>query len=230
MKKMLSFVFAVMLVCGSAACAQGDSFDFGSLFGSLYNGSSSMMPKNVSMPDQFSIAYEYTDSGKFRQVLMEKDKAGNYHYKDSSDEFLFIKDGKGYRIAVSTVNGFAYKDTEKYSFDYVKSLTGKFWECAAPLDDDITLGSTTSEGQGQICGRKTDKFKVDLGMGYSIGGYSVSMSEATYYEFDRETGICLASSMSDDVSFMGINAGDDDLDGFECVRFELRDVSLPSVN
>ena len=229
MKKLLSVFITSLLICTAMVCVHAEGFDFGSMLGSLYNSSSSMMPKDILMPDQFSITYEYSESGKFRQVLMEKDKTGNYHYKDYEDEYLFIKDGKGYRVAIATVNGFIYKNNEKYTFDYVKTQTSKFWEFAMPLDD-ITMGTTTSEGEGEICKRKTNKFKVDLGMGYSFGGYSVSMSEATYYEFDQETGICLFSSKNEDVSVMGFNTSDGDQDGFECIEFEIDNISLPSVN
>ena len=92
------------------------------------------------------------------------------------------------------------------------------------------MGTTTEEGSGEICGRKTNKFKVDLGFGYNFGGYSMSMSEATYYEFDQETGICLASSSNEDVNVMGMNAGDGEKAGFECTRFELNDVTIPTVD
>ena len=165
------------------------------------------------MPDQFSITYEYTDSGKFREVTMEKDRSGNYHYRDSENEYLFVKAGSGYRIAIGTVNGFVYKNEEKYTMDYIKTLSSKFWDCAT----------------GEVCGRTTDRFKVELGMSYSVGGYGMSMSEGTFYDFDHDTGICLASSSSENVSAFGLNMSDDSDDNFECIHFELNNVTLPSV-
>ena len=230
MKKCLAVILATILLCGMIPVACASGFDFGDMFNSMYNNSSDMMPKNIAMPKQFSITYEFVEDGKFKEVTMEKDANDNYHYKDNEDEYLFVKDGKGYKIAIGTVNGFAYKNNDKYTFERIKELTRKFWSCATPLDDDYTMGTTTEEGSGEICGRKTNKFKVDLGFGYNFGGYSMSMSEATYYEFDQETGICLASSSNEDVNVMGMSAGDGEQAGFECTRFELNDVSLPTVD
>ncbi len=228
MKKVLSIVLATLMLVFFQVSSQAADIDFGKLFSSLYNDTSSMMPKNITLPKEFSITYEYNEDGKIREVTMERDAHDNYHYKDSEDEYLFIKDGRGYKIAISTLNGFVYKNNNKYDFNHIKELTEKFWKCATPLDDDITMGTTTSEGTGNICGRKTNKFKVELGMGYSFGGYSVSMSDATYYDFDAETDICLASSSSDTVSVLGMSSGDND-NGFECIRFELSKVTLPTV-
>lgn len=230
MKKIIAVVLTVVLLCGSFVVANASDFGLSDLFGSMYNDSSNKMPKNITMPKKFSITYEYVENGKFREVTMEKGENENYHYKDSEDEYLFVKDGKGYKIAIGTVNGFAYKNNDKYTFDHVKELTQKFWACATPLDDDFTMGTTTEEGTGEICGRKTNKYKVDLGFGYNFGGYSMSMSEATFYDFDQDTGICLASSSNEDVSVMGMNAGDGEQAGFECTRFELNDVTLPKVD
>lgn len=230
MKKCLAVILATILLCGIIPVADASGFDFGDMFNSMYNNSSDIMPKNISLPKQFSITYEYVEDGKFKEVVMEKDENDNYHYKDSEDEYLFIKDGKGYKIAIGTVNGFAYKNNDKYTLDHVKEITKRFWLCATPLEDDFTMGTTTEEGSGEICGRKTNKFKVDLGFGYNFGGYSMSMSEATYYEFDQETGICLASSSNEDVNVMGMNAGDGEKTGFECTRFELNDVTIPTVD
>ena len=230
MKKCLAVILATILLCGMIPVACASGFDFGDMFNSMYNNSSDMMPKNIAMPKQFSITYEFVEDGKFKEVTMEKDANDNYHYKDNEDEYLFVKDGKGYKIAIGTVNGFAYKNNDKYTFERIKELTRKFWSCATPLDDDYTMGTTTEEGSGEICGRKTNKFKVDLGFGYNFGGYSMSMSEATYYEFDQETGICLTSYSNEDVNVMGMSVGDDEQAGFECTRFELNNVSLPTVD
>ena len=229
MRRVMGVVLAVILAIGMLATASASDFGLGDLFGSVYNDSSGMMPKNITMPKQFSITYEYSEDGRYKEVLMEKDANDNYHYRDSEDEYLFIKDGKGYKVAVGTVSGFAFKSNDKYTMDYLKEQTETFWKFATPLDDDVTFGTTTAEGEGEICGRKTNRFKVDLGLGYSFGGYSVSMSEATWYEFDQETGICLGSSTNEDVSVMGMNTGDGDQEGFECTRFELEDVVLPTV-
>ena len=80
-----------------------------------------------------------------------------------------------------------------------------------------------------FCGRKTDRFKVELGMSYNIGGYGMSMSEGTFYDFDKETNICLASSSSENMSAFGLNMSDESDDSFECIHFELKNVTLPSV-
>jgi len=221
MKKLFSALLACMLAvtcCATALATDFDLGDLGNLFSSMYNNSSDMMPKNITMPREFSITYEYVENGRMREVTMERDSSDNYHYKDGENEYLFVKDGRGYRVAIGTVNGFAYKNHEKSTFDYVKELTEKFWKCATPLDDDFTMGTTTEEGTGEICGRKTNKYKVELGLGYNFGGYSMSMSEATYYDFDAETGICLASTSNENVSVMGLNSADSD-GGFECTRF-----------
>ena len=230
MKKILSIFLTAVLLCSCLASASAGDFGLGDLLGSMYNNSSSKMPGNITMPNQFSIRYEFVEDGKFREVTMEKDANENYHYKDNEDEYLFVKDGKGYRIAIGTVNGFAYKNEDKYTFDRVKELTAKFWACATPLESDLTMGTTTEEGTGKICGRATNKFKVDLGFGYNFGGYSMSMSEATFYDFDQETGICLASSSNEDMTVMGMNTGDGEQAGFECTRFELNDITLPTVD
>ena len=229
MRKVFLVVLAVLLACSSLVAALASDFGLGELLDSVYNNSSSMMPQNITMPKKFSITYEYVENGKFLEVTLEKDESENYHYKDDEDEYLFVKDGKGYRIAVGTVSGFVYKNNEKYTFDRIKELTQRFWGCATPLDDDFTMGTTTKEGSGEICGRKTDKFKVDFDFGYNFGGYSMSMSEATFYDFDLETGICLASSSNEAVNVMGMNAGDGEQAGFECIRFELESVLLPAV-
>ena len=228
MKKSLSVLLVAIMLFSVQVSALATDFDFGQLFSSIYNNSSSMMPKNITLPQEFSITYEYIEDGKIREVTMERDARDNYHYKDSEDEYLFVKDGRGYKIAVATLSGFVYKNINKYDFNHIKKLTEKFWKCATPLDDDITMGTTTAEGNGKVCGRKTNKFKVELGMGYSFGGYSVSMSDATYYDFDAETDICLASSSSETVSVIGMSSGDND-NGFECTRFEIKNVTIPSV-
>jgi len=230
MKKCLSTVLALLFLLGTLSAAYATDLDFGNLFGSLYNESSSMMPQNITMPTQFSITYEYAEDGKFKEVTMEKDINDNYHYKDNEDEYLFVKDGRGYKIAIGTVNGFVYKSNDKYTFDRVKELSQKFWNCATPLDDDFTMGTTTEEGTDEVCGRKTNKFKVDLSFGYSFGGYNMSMSEATFYDFDQETGICLASSSNEDVRVMGMTSGNGVEAGFECTHFELSNVTLPSID
>lgn len=229
MKKFITAILIITLLCGISATAGASGLDYGDLLNSMYNNSSDMMPKNITMPRQFSITYEYIENGKYVEVTMEKDGNDNYHYRDSEEEYLFVKDGKGYKIAIATVNGFVFKSNDKYTFDRVKQLTKLFWTCATPLDDDYTMGTTTEEGTGEICGRKTNKFKVDLGFGYNFGGYSMSMSEATYYEFDQETGICLASSSNENISVMGMNTGTGNKEGFECVRFELTNILLPEV-
>ena len=230
MKKTIIILIASVLLCGLFSSAAASGFDFGDLFNSMYNSSSEMMPKKISFPAKFSITYEYVEEGKYKEILMEKDESDNYHYKDNEDEYLFIKDGKGYKIAIGTVNGFAYKNNDKYTFERIKELSEKFWSFATPLDDDFTMGTITEEGSGEICGRKTNKFKVDFGFGYNFGGYNMSMNEVTYYEFDQETGICLASSTNEDVSVMGMNAGDGDQEGFECTRFEISNVKLPTMD
>ena len=230
MKKRFICILTAAVLCCALYAAPASGFDFGDMFNSIYNNSSSMMPKDITMPAQFSITYEYVEDGKYKEVTMEADAAGNYHYKDSEDEYLFVKDGRGYKVAVGTVNGFAYKSSEKITFDRLKELTQKFWDCATPVDDEIVMGTTTEEGSGEVCGRKTNKFKVDFGFGYDFGGYSMSMNEATYYEFDQETGICLASSSNEDVNVWGMNAGDGEQAGFECIRFALNNVKLPTVD
>ena len=230
MKKVLMVVVMIVLLSGMVSTAGAGSLGLGDLFNSIYGSSSSSIPKNIKMPDQFSITYEYTDSGKFREVTMEKDRSGNYHYRDSENEYLFVKAGSGYRIAIGTVNGFVYKNEEKYTLDHVKTLSSKFWDCATPDVEEIeVLGTVREAGAGEVCGRKTNKFKIELGMSYNFGGYGMSMSEGTFYDFDKETGICLASSSSEDLSAFGLNMSDDSDDGFECVHFELKNVTLPSV-
>lgn len=230
MKKVLMAVVLVVLISGMVSTVCAGSLGFGDLFNSIYGSSSSSIPKNIRMPDQFSITYEYTDSGKFREVTMEKDRSGNYHYRDSENEYLFVKAGSGYRIAIGTVNGFAYKNEEKYTLDYIKTLSSRFWDCATPDVQEIEiLGTVSEDGTGEVCGRKTDRFKVELGMSYSVGGYGMSMSEGTFYDFDHDTGICLASSSSGNVSAFGLNMSDDSDDNFECIHFELKNVTLPSV-
>ena len=224
MKKVLMVVVMVVLIGGMVSTACAGSLGFGDLFNSIYGSSSSSIPKNIRMPDQFSITYEYTDSGKFREVTMEKDRSGNYHYRDSENEYLFVKAGSGYRIAIGTVNGFAYKNEEKYTLDYIKTLSSQFWDRATPDVQEIEI-----LGSGEICGRKTNRFKVELGMSYSVGGYGMSMSEGTFYDFDHDTGICLASSSSENVNAFGLNMSDDSDDNFECIHFELKNVTLPSV-
>lgn len=229
MKKNISLFLVMFMLCSIQISAQASEIDFGKLFSSILNDSSNMIPKNISLPKEFSITYEYVDDGKIREVTMERDAHDNYHYKDDEDEYLFIKDGRGYKIAIGTLNGFVYKNNSKYDFNHIKQLTEKFWKCATPLDDDITMGTTTSEGNGEVCGRKTNKYKVELGMGYSFGGYSVSMSDATYYDFDAETDICLASSSSESVSVLGMSSDDNNDKGFECIRFELHNITTPVV-
>ena len=91
MKKVLVVVIMIALVSGMVSTAGAGSLGLGDLFNSIYGSSSSSIPKDVKMPNQFSITYEYTDSGKFREVTMEKDNNGNYHYKDSENEYLFVK-------------------------------------------------------------------------------------------------------------------------------------------
>jgi len=228
MKKVVAFVLLLILFCSSLT-AQATNLDFGELFNSVYNSSSSAMPRSFHMPEEFSIVYEYVEEGKFKEVLMEKDKNDNYHYKDHEDEFLFVKEGRGYRIAIATMNGFVYKNKDKYDFDYIKELTSKFWKCAEPLED-YQMGTTTEEGSGNICGRKTNKFKVELGLGYNLNGLNVSMSDATFYEFDAETGICMASSKKDNISYLGMNLSDGDNSGFECISFETDRIVLPKVD
>ena len=229
MKKLISMAAVVFLLVGIASVSSAGDFGFGDIFGSAFGTSSVQLPGKYKMPDEFSITYEYAEDGKYREVTLEKDKSGSYHYKDHEDEYLFIKDGKGYRVAVGTVSGFVLRSNEKYDLDYVKTLTEKFWSCAAPLEDDIAMGTVTEEGSGEICGRKTKQYKVDLGLGYSLGGYTMSMSEATYYAFDAETNICLASSTNEDVHVMGLSAGDGEQDAFECIRFEIAGVKLPAL-
>lgn len=227
MKKFMLFVLALLLLCSTLVPAQASDFSLSDFLNSMYNTSSDIMPKNIKMPQQFSIKYEYVEDGKYREVTMECDLSGNYHYKDNEDEYLFVKSGSGYKIAINTLNGFAYKSNDKYTFDYIKSLTKKFWECALPLDDDYIMGTTTEEGTVEICGRTANRFKVEIGLGYNFGGYNVSMSDATYYDFDAETGICMATSSSENINYMGLSSNDDQ-SGFSCIHFRLSSISLPT--
>lgn len=229
MKKRLLAVITAGIVCGMSFGAGATDVDFGELFSSLEEMYSDPIESDINMPEKFSITYEYVEDGKFKEVTMEKDEMNNYHYKDSEDEFLFISDGNGYRFAIGTVSGFAYKNEDKYTFDYVKEQTSKFWHYVDPLEDEITMGTKTDEGTSEICGRPTNKYKIEWGMDYNFGGYNMSMSDATYYEMDQETGICLASSSNSDVSVMGISSSDEGTEGFECIRFELEDVTLPEI-
>lgn len=168
MKKFMLFVLALLLLCSTLVPAQASDFSLSDFLNSMYNTSSDTMPKNVKMPQQFSITYEYVEDGKYREVTMECDLSGNYHYKDNEDEYLFVKSGSGYKIAINTLNGFAYKSNDKYTFDYIKSLTKKFWECALPLDDDYIMGTTTEEGTVEICGRTANRFKVEIDWGITL--------------------------------------------------------------
>ena len=230
MKKGFTLMLVLCLLCTLVPAAGAEGMGLGDLLGMFGQGSSGKLPGKITMPDRFSITYEYSEDGKYREVTMEKDGNGSYHYADSEDEYLFVAEGNGYRMAVKTVNGFAYKNREKYTFDAVRSLTSRFWECATPdMEEMAFLGTVKEDGTGEVCGRKTDRYLVEVGMSYSFGGYDMSVSEGTRYEFDHETGVCLASSASGDVNAFGFSVSDDSGDGFACIRFELGDVRLPAV-
>ena len=232
MKKGIRIAIILMLICTLTGTAAATSLNLGDLFNSVYGGeSSTSLPRNVSMPDEFSITYEYSDSGKYREVTMEKDRSGNYHYKDSEDEYLFVRERNGYRIAIGTVNGFAFKNNDKYTMDHIKTLTAKFWDCATPDTDSLSiLGKVVEDGNGTVCGRKTNRYKIDVGMSYNIGGFGMSMNEGMVYDFDQETNVCLASKGSEAVSAFGLNMSDDSGDSFECIHFELSNIKLPTVD
>lgn len=104
MKKFMLFVLALLLLCSTLVPAHASDFSLSDFLNSMYNTSSDTMPKNVKMPQQFSITYEYVEDGKYREVTMECDLSGNYHYKDNEDEYLFVKSGSGYKIAINTLD------------------------------------------------------------------------------------------------------------------------------
>ena len=97
MRKWILTVLILGIICGMNITVYASDVDFGDLLGSMAGMSSDSIGNDVSMPDAFSITYEYVENGMFKEVTMEKDEQDNYHYKDSEDEFLFIKDGNGYR-------------------------------------------------------------------------------------------------------------------------------------
>lgn len=68
MKKFMLFVLALLLLCSTLVPAQASDFSLSDFLNSMYNTSSDTMPKNVKMPQQFSITYEYVEDGKYREV------------------------------------------------------------------------------------------------------------------------------------------------------------------
>ena len=227
MKKVISVVLvALMLITPIISAHAYDDLD--ALLGGFYGRSSNNLPGKPNMPDQFSITYEYAANGRFFQVTMEKDINENYHYLQGNDEYLFLKDGRGYEVAIKTVGGFFLKSDEKNTWDYVESETETFWAFVCPTDE-YSFGTITKEGEGEICNRITEKNTIEFGMGANFGGYNMSMSQNSYLEYDKETGICLASSNTEGMNVNGLDFSDDAEFNFECIRFETEDILLPEL-
>ena len=71
MKKNISLFLVMFMLCSIQISAQASEIDFGKLFSSILNDSSNMIPKNISLPKEFSITYEYIDDGKTTCIVLD---------------------------------------------------------------------------------------------------------------------------------------------------------------
>ena len=236
MKKSLFFILTIVIIFSiTSALAFGFDFNFGdgdSSFSYGGEGSGSKhIPKAITLPDVFSVTLEYTESGRYHEITLERDQTGNLHYVTEDEELLFIKTGNNkYKVATGTVNGFALRNDNTYNWEYVEEQIEAFWNLIDQTDE-FYLTTSSDDGEGEICGRKTYRITASLGASYSFGGFDLSAGFSEFYDIDQETGMCLNKVESESASYSAINYNDSDTDViFTCTRFETENVNLPTLD
>ncbi len=173
-------------------------------------GVAEIINNSVTMPEQYSIAYEVnTADGTIFTVEKVKDGGGNIYYKSKDEELLFLVDGSNYvQYEKNERNDFVVSDQNiTYSADHVVSATDGFMEYVEKSRDKFIPGMK-SDGEQEQLGRACLVYSVSVGTSNTAVTYTLAV--------DKETGICLGWNEGKKVA--GNDMGADD-ETFICTEF-----------
>lgn len=173
---------------------------------------------DIQLPDEFAISYERVAADQHIETIsLIRDANGDLYYRDDSNEYLFIQARSGYQVWRRGLGGRFVQDAGNpvYAESYVRSQTQPFWDCADPWFLKHCVRMQTC-GEAEILNRACSV--------YSIGQDILGFRWECEFMFDRETGLCLASTAD---TSLGGYALDGESGAFQCVRFDTENIRLP---
>lgn len=171
--------------------------------------------ESVTYPGEYLIEYQITnEDGTVTSISKGVDSNGNFYYKDSSVEYLFIKNDKIYD-EYQYVDGTWTKTDNSYTETKVNELTNGINTYAEKSREQFN-------GQYEKGEEKTylEKLCTEYTLTLKIGTF-----EQTYKMLvENETGICL--------QYYGIStvgSVETQKTGFECTKFETQNLNFASL-
>ena len=169
----------------------------------------------VELPDQYYIEYEVVgDDGTVKTIARGRDANGNYYYRASGVETIYLIDGE-YYTAYDMSDGEYIVREDRVKESLIKEETNAFETYSNKSMETISGVYDQVEGS-ELFGRECDNFTLSLNILIYVQSYTMAV--------DRESGVCLSFWGTSTV--LGMETAKN---GFECVSFETEDVDLPSV-
>ena len=203
MKKFL----IVLLVIALIALA-GVGIYFGLGFGR-------QIAESVTLPDEYYIEYEITgEDNIITTVAKGKDSTGNYYYKDSETETVFLLNGGKYTVYDKTGGQWVARSSF-VNEDYINDNTEAFDSLANKSKEKFSGVYKESDGEAFL-GRNCNSYKLGLNI--------INFSQSYEMLVDVNTGVCMR--------FFGtssVNSEQTDEAGFECVKFETSGLDFSTI-
>lgn len=171
--------------------------------------------ESVTYPDEYLIEYQITnEDGTVTRISKGVDENGSCYYKDSSAEYLFIKNEKVYDEyqcvdGIWTITGNSYTEAK------VKELTSGFNTYAEKSREQFNGKYEKGEEKTHV-GKPCTEYTLTLKIGNFEQNYIMLV--------ENETGICLKYYGTSTVSSIETQKT-----GFECTKFETQNINFASL-
>lgn len=169
----------------------------------------------VNMPDEYYIEYEVVgEDGIVKTVARGKDAGGNYYYRASGIETLYILDGEYYTAYDMTDGAFVARE-DRVKESVVLEETKDF-ETYSHKSMETISGVYEQAEESELFGRECDNYNLSLNIIIYVQSYAMAV--------DSESGVCLSFWGTSNVA--GFETAKS---GFECVSFKTEGVDFSSI-
>jgi len=211
MKRRNSIVLLALGILVIMGCMTGCSESLGQMA-----EKSAEANQSVSLPEQYRIAYEVTDSnGKTVTVEKAKDESGNIYFRSGEIEKLFIKTSDNQYSIYEKDNDGNFKllsDWKGHTATYVQNETKDFLKYA----ETSSSQTNKSTGDCKVLERDCEGYEMKIGAGNTAVTYTIKT--------DKETGVCLTyEKTSGNKNNVGVN----NEETFKCALFQTENITMP---
>lgn len=206
LKKGLSFCLVLALLIGGTALAVTGLPSLDALSAIAKNAK--VTP--LALPDVFEIAYRTPDG----ELFLSRDENGWLTYVEGDVTRLFVKTGEdAYLAATPADTGYNVEDLNPLTFEQVKEAVAPIWQMIEPNERNERSASTAIFDKNiDLLGRKASRYRISIHEG-NESSYSVELSTAVWYTFDKDTGVCLMKETAADENRKNAEVV------FECIKY-----------